>query len=298
MCDQESENGSDTISGLFFQDPDSNDVIVHSGSAGRSQPPELTRPDAHNSVNKTSHPTPVRQARVERHSLTRELIETGGIDAMVAREAPAMRLLSDMERAASVRATLAARPRGDAWLFGYGSLIWNPTIHFAERRTARIEGWHRAFCLSMLAGRGSTNNPGLVLGLDEGGGCTGVAFRIADDMLDTELAVLWRREMLSGAYVPRWLDVLDEQGRRFGSAIAFTIDQTGHHYAGELGLKEVIRRLATASGALGSAAEYLYRTCEALRAHGIPDPELEQLAARVEVEQWVTTVSAVDRAKM
>jgi glutathione-specific gamma-glutamylcyclotransferase len=207
------------------------------------------------------------------------------IDAMVARDAPTMRILSDQQREASLHATLAARPDGDVWLFGYGSLIWNPTVHAIERRTARIEGWHRAFCLSARVGRGSIDNPGLVLGLDVGGDCTGVAFRIAEDTAESELALLWRREMLSGAYVPRWLDVLDGHGVRFASAIAFTIDQAGEQYAGRLVVDEVVRRLATASGALGSAAEYLFQTCEGLRAHGIPDPDLERLAASVEAAQ-------------
>jgi cation transport protein ChaC len=220
--------------------------------------------------------------------LTRELIEAGGIDAMVAKEAPAMRRLTEQERAASLRAVLAARPPGEAWLFGYGSLIWNPTIRWVEQRTAHVRGWHRAFCLSTRIGRGSADNPGLVLGLDVDGGCSGVAFRIAEDMLEAELALLWRREMLSDAYVPRWLDVLDQDGRRFGSAIAFTIDRTGHQYAGGLAREEVIRRLATASGALGSAAGYLFRTCEGLRALGIPDPELEGLAASVQAAQAFT----------
>jgi cation transport protein ChaC len=229
----------------------------------------------------------------DKHFLTREWIAAGGIAAMVAREAPTLRILSDAERAASLRATLEARPPGDVWLFGYGSLIWNPTIHSVERQTARIEGWHRAFCLSTRAGRGSADNPGLVLGLDVGGGCTGVAFRIAEDVLEAELALLWRREMLSGAYVPRWLDLLDGHGRRFGGAIAFTIDQGCQQYAGGLSMEEVVRRLATASGALGSAADYLFRTCEALRVHGISDPELERLAAHVEAAQRAAT-SAVD----
>ncbi len=100
--------------------------------------------------------------------LTRELIETGGIGAMVARDAPTMRILSDQEREASLHATLAARPDGDVWLFGYGSLIWNPTVHAIERRTARIDGWHRAFCLSSRVGRGSLDNPGLGAGTGRG----------------------------------------------------------------------------------------------------------------------------------
>jgi cation transport protein ChaC len=232
------------------------------------------------------------QTAAQSHVLTRELIQNGAFDAMVAGAAHAMRLLTDMERDASLRETLASRPPGDVWLFGYGSLIWNPVFHFVERRTAHIKGWHRSFCLSSMIVRGSCDNPGLVLGLEVGGECMGVAFRIADEILEAELSLLWRREMLSNSYVPRWLDVLQE-GTRFGTAIAFTVDQSAEHYIGELELDEIIRRLSTASGALGSAADYLFRTCEALRSHGIPDPDLERLAARVDVERWATLAGAM-----
>ena len=213
--------------------------------------------------------------------LTRETIEAGGIDAMVARDAPAVRILSEAERKESLRRTLTAKPRGAVWLFGYGSLIWNPTVRFAERRVARVTGWHRAFCLATPAGRGSVDNPGLVLGLDKEGHCEGVAFRISADIVESELATLWKREMLSAAYVPRWLDLLDKDERQFGCGIAFTIDRDGEHYAGHLTRDLVIRQLATAAGALGSSADYLFRTGEGLRAHGIPDPDLERIEAEV-----------------
>ncbi len=218
---------------------------------------------------------------MDKQVLTRELLQSGAIDAMVARAAPGIRLLTPEERAASLRATLDARPPGDVWLFAYGSLIWNPTIETAERRAARIVGWHRAFCLSVKAGRGTAENPGLVLGLDEGGECQGIAFRIADALVEAELSVLWQREMLSGAYIPRWLEVLDCDGTRFGSAIAFTVDRAGMNYAGGLGVAEVVQRLATASGMLGSSAEYLFQTCEGLRAHGMADAMLDGLADSV-----------------
>lgn len=216
------------------------------------------------------------------HLLTRELIEAGGIAAMAARAAPGLPLLSEEERAASLRAILDARPPGeDVWLFAYGSLIWNPAIHTAEKRVARIEGWHRAFCLSTPLGRGTVENPGLTLGLDSGGSCAGVGLRIAEDVLEQELTLLWRREMLSGAYVPRWVDLLDEAGARFGGGIAFTMDPASRQYAGCLPREETVRRLATASGILGSAADYLFATIEGLHAHGIPDPSLDELAADV-----------------
>ena len=221
--------------------------------------------------------------------LTRAMLKAGGIDALVARAAPGLRVLTEAERGESLRQTLADRPPGEpVWLFGYGSLIWNPAIHTAERRTARIEGWHRAFCLSTRIGRGTMDKPGLALGLDQGGSCLGVAFRLADEGLETELGLLWRREMLAGSYVPRWLDVLDESGLRFGAAIAFTINPAAEQYAGCLAHEAVVQRLATAVGELGSAADYLFRTCAGLRQQGIPDAELDRLAASVEALRALT----------
>ena len=218
--------------------------------------------------------------------ITRALLEAGGIDAMVARSGSGMRLLSEAERAKSLHDTLAQRPPGEpVWLFGYGSLIWNPAIHFAERRTATIRGWHRAFCLATRAGRGTPENPGLVLGLDAGGWCSGVAFRLEDDIVETELALLWRREMLAGSYVPRWIDVEDEAGVRFGSAIAFTVNTEADQYAGDLAQQAVVDRLATAAGELGTSADYLFRTCAGLHAEGIPDLELDRLAQTVTAVQ-------------
>jgi cation transport protein ChaC len=217
--------------------------------------------------------------------LTRAFIEAGGIDALVAQEAPDLQCWSAAEQAASLHGVLQSRPSGDVWLFGYGSLIWNPTIHSTERRVARIEGWHRAFCLSARLGRGSIDNPGLVLGLEPGGSCLGVALRIAEAMAVAELTLIWRREMLTGAYLPHWVDLLDEQGERFGTGLAFTVNPVGEHYAGDLPEAEMLRRLATAAGSLGSSADYLFRTCDGLRRCGIEDAALERLAARVRAEQ-------------
>ena len=218
--------------------------------------------------------------------ITRALLESGGIDAMVARSGSGLQLLTEAERAKSLRDTMAQRPPGEpVWLFGYGSLIWNPAINFTERRTATIRGWHRAFCLATRAGRGTPDNPGLVLGLDAGGTCSGVAFRLDDAIVETELALLWRREMLAGSYVPRWIDIEDEAGVRFGSAIAFTVNTAADQYAGDLAHQAIIDRLATAAGELGTSADYLFRTCAGLHAEGIPDPELDHLAETVAAVQ-------------
>ena len=216
--------------------------------------------------------------------ITREALRDDAMRRMVAASAPDMRLLTDAERTASLEATLAARPDagGGVWLFAYGSLIWNPALHFDQRRLARVHGWHRSFCLLTQAGRGTPDNPGLVLGLDRGGACTGAAFHIPEALLADELSLLWRREMLSGSYRPRWVRVRGADGTPFGHAIAFTILRDGEHYAGCLSRDDIVRRLASACGALGSSADYLFRTRDGLRSLGIQDAGIEDLARRVE----------------
>lgn len=218
------------------------------------------------------------------HIITREALRDDAMRRMVAASAPEMRMLTDEERSASLAATLAQRPAGaeGVWLFAYGSLIWNPALQFDQRRVARIHGWHRSFCLSTQAGRGTPANPGLVLGLDRGGACTGAAFHVAEAAMGDELALLWRREMLSGSYRPRWVRLRGLDGSPFGHGIAFTIDRAGEHYAGDLCREDVVRRLASARGALGSAADYLFHTRDGLRSLGIADPAIEDLALRVE----------------
>lgn len=216
--------------------------------------------------------------------ITRDMLREGGIERLIGDGVPGLRVLTEAERAASLAGLMAARPAGGRglWVFAYGSLIWNPAMHFAERRFARVHGWHRSFCLSTAAGRGTPEVPGLVLGLDRGGACAGAAFRIEDEMAGEELAILWRREMLSGSYKPRWLAVRDDRGEAFGHAIAFTIRREGAWYAGGLDEDEVIRRLARATGPLGSSAEYLFHTRDGLRLLGIRDRRIERLAAEVE----------------
>ena len=215
--------------------------------------------------------------------LTRQMLLAGGLAELIARVTPDVPVLTDAERAASLRATLAERPEhGDGiWLFAYGSLLWNPTIHVGERRVAEVRGWHRAFCLGTRVGRGTHDNPGLLLGLRAGGTCTGAVLRVAEAGLEHELDVLWRREMVTKGYVPRWLEVWDAAGAPFGRALAFTIEPGGHGYEGELTETEIVRRLATARGELGSSAEYLFRTREGLRALGVEDAQVERLAAEV-----------------
>jgi cation transport protein ChaC len=225
--------------------------------------------------------------------LTRDILLDGTLDRMVARSMPDIRLLTEDERRYSLDQVLAARPQGPCWLFAYGSLLWNPTVPVLETRPARVQGWHRSFCLSTRAGRGSPDNPGLVLGLDRGGACTGAGLRLPEDGLRDELALLWRREMLTGSYVPRWVRLLDRVRPAtagtppavFGHAIAFTMNRQSTQYCGRLDTVELVRRLATARGELGSSSDYLFGTRDGLRALGIRDPAVERLAASVSAWQ-------------
>ena len=217
--------------------------------------------------------------------LNRDLLAMGGAEELVRRDDPAVRVLDEAQRRASLEAFLKTRPSGPVWIFAYGSLIWNPAMKTAEARVARIDGLHRSFCLSMTVGRGTPDMPGLALGLDEGGSCLGMAYRIADDDLATELPILWGREMLLGGYSPQWVEVRDRNGTVFGHAIAFVVDRQDRLYAGKLASTQVASRLASAAGSWGTAADYLFRTRDALRMHKIPDAALEGLSLLVEVFQ-------------
>ena len=128
---------------------------------------------------------------------------------------------------------MAALPPGrDIWIFGYGSLIWRPEFPYAERRHALLHGYHRALCLWSRVNRGTPERPGLVFGLDAGGSCRGVAFRIEPAQAPDIMEALWRREMPSGAYIPRWLTCRTDHGAI--SALAFTMNRSTDAYVRDL----------------------------------------------------------------
>lgn len=188
--------------------------------------------------------------------------------------------LNDVQLSESLTTTVALRPKGAGWwVFAYGSLLWNPLFPFVEARPGIVRGLHRRFCLYSMASRGSPGAPGLVLGLDRGGACTGVAYRLPAPVALDELHLLWRREMVVGSYRPRWVNVTS--GDRRIVALTFTVKHAHPHYAGKLSLDAEAQVLATAQGAFGSSFDYFERTRVALITHGIVDPYLEALAARV-----------------
>lgn len=211
--------------------------------------------------------------------LTREALLAGELQRLVA-QLDGIRALSDDELRASLAATLARHPpERELWVFAYGSLIWNPTFHFVERRVARLFGYHRRFCLWTALGRGTPERPGLMLGLDRGGSCCGVAYRIAAEAVALETEALWRREMVTGSYRPTWVRVRDAQGTR--PAITFVINDAHERYAQRLSDREVAEVVAVAEGRLGACRDYLFNTLQHLTALGLRDRGLERVAAVV-----------------
>lgn len=213
--------------------------------------------------------------------LTRDSILDGTLHASAkATLGPNVRFMSPEERAHSIKTMLASAPRPErVWIFGFGSLIWNPAFHFVERRTARIHGFHRQFCLWARAGRGSPQRPGLMLALERGGSCHGVAYRIAPKHVEVELDVVWRREMLTMAYRPVWVAARTPRG--IEHAIAFAANRSHDRYIRGLSDKEISRLLATGEGPLGACCDYLFDTVSHLRELGIRDRRLEALEHRV-----------------
>ena len=200
--------------------------------------------------------------------------------ALYAAAVDARHPLTDEQLAASLAETLKQKPPGsDWWVFAYGSLLWNPLFPFEDAQPATLAGRHRRFCLWSLASRGTATQPGLVLGLDQGGSCQGVVYRLPARCAKDELALLWRREMVLGAYRPLWVGVRCHEKPLI--ALAFVVDRKHRQYSGKLTLSEQANVLASAAGAFGSSADYLEHARIALVTHGIIDPYLEKLAGMV-----------------
>lgn len=233
-----------------------------------------------------AHPLQQSQAsaRSAGRALCREDLQHGSLRDAYLRSELADLAWSDAQLRRSLDATLQGRRSGqqngaaqssDIWIFAYGSLIWNPLFPFADRRLARIYGYHRSFCLWSRIGRGTPERPGLVLGLDLGGSCAGLAYRIALPHVREELGLLWRREMVTGSYVPTWVKARTPLGAV--DAISFVINHCSPAYAGRLAAAEAARSIAGASGLHGPCADYLLRTVCGLREHGIEDAHLGEI---------------------
>ena len=169
---------------------------------------------------------------------------------------------------------------GSLWVFGYGSLIWDPGFAVAERRIGCVRGWHRSFCMRSIHHRGTPEAPGLVLALDHAAGaeCHGLAFRVAPGAEQETISALRERELISSAYLETWLAVETAAGTV--RALAYVIDPDHVQYC-RLDLEEQARIIARATGGRGANRDYLWATAAHLTELGIADPDLAWLADRV-----------------
>jgi len=168
----------------------------------------------------------------------------------------------------------------DFWVFGYGSLIWKPGFEFIERKRARIHGLHRSLCIYSWVHRGTKENPGLVLGLDRGGSCSGMAMRVAADQRDEVIDYLRARELVTSVYLECWRKINLESGERV-SALVYRVDQTSPQYTHGLSLDHQTEIVRKAVGGSGHNTDYVQSTVAAMRREGIKDGALEYIDSKL-----------------
>jgi cation transport protein ChaC len=170
--------------------------------------------------------------------------------------------------------------RHDTWIFGYGSLMWRPEFAYVERARATVAGYHRAFCVASTHHRGTETRPGLVLGLDRGNACTGVAYRVAADDAASVVAYLRERELIYGVYRETQVAArLGDGTHREISALAYTVERAHPSYMGALSLARRVDLIRGAKGSSGTNLDYLINTVRHLHDLGIAEPDLDRLAA-------------------
>ena len=170
-------------------------------------------------------------------------------------------------------------PEGDLWVFGYGSLMWRPGFEFIERVPARLIGEHRALCVYSFVHRGTPEKPGLVLGLDRGGACRGIAFRVAGQHRAATIEYLREREQVTSVYREVKRSVwLDNAARERVSALTYVADRGHVQYAGRLSLAEQLRYVQHGYGRSGNNRDYVLATVKSIEAQGFRDEQLHRLA--------------------
>jgi len=166
------------------------------------------------------------------------------------------------------------------WVFGYGSLMWNPGFPYVDRQAARVRGFRRSLCIWSTAHRGTAENPGLVMGLDRGGSCRGMAFRVDDKDRDDALDYLRKRELITNVYLERIVPIGLPDGRRV-KAVTYVVDRLHPQYAGSLGVEEAAAVVLRSHGQSGPNDAYVLNTVTQLKQMGIRDLWLEAVGAAV-----------------
>jgi glutathione-specific gamma-glutamylcyclotransferase len=178
--------------------------------------------------------------------------------------------------------TNAEHETGDLWVFGYGSLMWRPGFDFKERVSARLIGLHRSLCVFSFVHRGTPERPGLVLGLDRGGMCRGVAYLVAAAKRAETIAYLREREQVTSVYLETMRQVeLEDAGWRRVRALCYIVDRSHVQYAGRLTVDESLHLIRQGRGSSGANPDYVVETVRALEALGYREGELHRLAAHL-----------------
>jgi glutathione-specific gamma-glutamylcyclotransferase len=178
------------------------------------------------------------------------------------------------------RAAASPDPDGSLWVFGYGSLMWRPGFVYARRYKALLRGWRRSLCVYSHVYRGSPERPGLVLGLDRGGACPGVAFEVEAALREATIRYLRERELATSVYHERIAPVTLESGDRV-RAVTYVADRLHCQYAGRLDRQAMLEHVLTGKGKSGDNAEYILETNDHLMALGVRDSDLEWWSARL-----------------
>lgn len=212
-----------------------------------------------------------------RIKLTKKNIHSGYIRNFINNIEGGDKVLSDSELIEERKKIISTTETlKDLHIFAYGSLLWNPTIDFENQFLGKVYGYHRTFCMLTKLGRGSYENPGLMLGLDKGGSCNGILYKLRYKSALKNVDLLFKREMVTRAYVPKILNVLGDNGRIF-KALSFTVDRNHKNYFNEKNYIKKIKMIKKASGFLGTCSEYLVNTSKSLEELNILDKEIKNL---------------------
>jgi len=189
------------------------------------------------------------------------------------------------QRRGPIPATMNSRSdqsNEDLWIFGYGSLMWRPGFDFLERRNARLVGAHRALCVYSFVHRGTPQKPGLVFGLDRGGNCLGIAYRVAPAKRSATIEYLRAREQVTRVYLEAWRRVwLDDDPQESVHALCYVVDRGHCQYAGRLSLTKQLHYARQGHGRSGACRDYVLATVKELRTLGIRDVDLRVLAEQL-----------------
>ena len=223
----------------------------------------------------------------KKQTMNRESLLNGEMQRLLENRPGVLRIMPDDERDQMVADTLSRAPsKTDFWIFAYGSLIWNPAIEYEDKICCSIHGYHRSFCFWTVLGRGSEDQPGLMMGLEPGGECHGIAYRLAKENLQTEVDILFRREMLSYVYKPTWTTARCTQNdKETIDVLTFVVDEENERFCDDIDEQTMIHSIATATGPLGRNCDYLYQLIEHLDEIGFTDESMSDIANKVRAYQ-------------